>query len=342
METHLLEIFKKRFKRRVDYGREYFEGDCSEMLEIIGEELKKDREASKSAPQESSEPNKEEKTDVVEEVDGDKEPDVVEDEDGDKEPHVVGDECKDEVVKTQVSIEINKDNDEANRETNLYRFKCTSCDYGTNKKSSYDNHMLSVKHKFLTENNCQRTRVYVCDKCNYTTKKKSCYEAHLLTVKHKSPPQNNEDKLTCKICNKKYKSRPGLWEHKQKCSVENAKKKDDKLTCKICNKKYKSRPGLWDHKKTCSVENAKKKEETQPVLENTITNNVHSLVPDQLLLQLLKYNTDYKRMVVELMYTLERERNQNMYQTTSIREERKLINQIIEMVQQIQNNTTNN
>ena len=48
--------------------------------------------------------------------------------------------------------------------------------------------------------------MYVCNKCNYSTLNKAHYEKHLLTDKHKT--------FSCNICNKIYKSRGGLWKHK--------------------------------------------------------------------------------------------------------------------------------
>ena len=65
---------------------------------------------------------------------------------------------------------------------------------------------------------------FYCKKCNFTCSKKSNYNQHLTTTKHKKltmltdkMPNPLED-LKCAMCNKQYKSRMGLWNHKQKCS----------------------------------------------------------------------------------------------------------------------------
>jgi hypothetical protein len=64
---------------------------------------------------------------------------------------------------------------------------------------------------------------FVCDFCNYSTSRKSQYDRHILTSKHKKLTNNNKlssessDILSCKNCNKIYKSRVGLWNHKKKC-----------------------------------------------------------------------------------------------------------------------------
>ena len=35
-------------------------------------------------------------------------------------------------------------------ENNIKRFYCNKCSYGTNKKSSYDDHIMSLKHNRQT------------------------------------------------------------------------------------------------------------------------------------------------------------------------------------------------
>ena len=65
-----------------------------------------------------------------------------------------------------------------------------------------------------------------CEKCNFICSKQSNYNKHLLTAKHKKltsltkkMPKNAEP-LLCDVCNKHYKSRVGLWKHKQQCSED--------------------------------------------------------------------------------------------------------------------------
>ena len=70
------------------------------------------------------------------------------------------------------------------------KFYCDCCDYGTCKKSSYDDHLLSAKHQKLTIGNKTDTSV----------------NAILPT-------------LVCEKCQKKFNSRSGLWKHKQKCNI---------------------------------------------------------------------------------------------------------------------------
>ena len=72
------------------------------------------------------------------------------------------------------------------------KFYCEYCDYGTSKKSSYDEHCLTRKH---------------ASQCG-GDKKVTRKSAFLLSSFKMS---------VCEKCNKKYQSRNGLWKHKKKC-----------------------------------------------------------------------------------------------------------------------------
>ena len=64
---------------------------------------------------------------------------------------------------------------------------------------------------------------FYCEKCNFVCSKKSNYDKHLLTRKHVNVTnvtkcyRKNAELIVCEMCNKTYKSRMGLWHHKQKC-----------------------------------------------------------------------------------------------------------------------------
>ena len=82
------------------------------------------------------------------------------------------------------------------------QFTCLFCDYNTSRKSSFDKHNLTSKHQKLTEVNKSLT-----ESCKKVAK--SC-------------------NLVCEKCKKEYKSRVGLWKHKNKCNYnENADEKNE-------------------------------------------------------------------------------------------------------------------
>ena len=74
-------------------------------------------------------------------------------------------------------------------------------------------------------------QIFECKKCKFICSKKSDFERHLNTLKHKN--KNLETEKTpqhiCIYCNKKYKSKSGLWKHEQKCFDDMSKKYPDKM-----------------------------------------------------------------------------------------------------------------
>jgi hypothetical protein len=73
------------------------------------------------------------------------------------------------------------------------KYYCEICHYGTSKKSSYDNHILSLKHQ------------------------KSIKETDLESSVNENMPKLCSSKYSCEKCPKEFKNRSGLWKHKQKC-----------------------------------------------------------------------------------------------------------------------------
>ena len=73
------------------------------------------------------------------------------------------------------------------------KFYCESCDYGTSKKSSFDNHSVSLKHQKLSNGN------------------------KLSSIGNENMLKLCLFKYSCQNCNKEFKNRSGLWKHKNKC-----------------------------------------------------------------------------------------------------------------------------
>lgn len=69
----------------------------------------------------------------------------------------------------------------------------------------------------LTQKNAKS---FYCEACDFKCIKKSNFNIHLLTAKHKNRTkieQIEHKALCCKNCNKEYTSRNSLWYHKKKC-----------------------------------------------------------------------------------------------------------------------------
>lgn len=71
---------------------------------------------------------------------------------------------------------------------------------------------------------------FICNYCNYKTNRNGQYDRHLLTTKHlaRTKTDNNVPLNKCN-CGKIYKTRQGLWKHKQKCSQQS----EDRLSILI-------------------------------------------------------------------------------------------------------------
>jgi hypothetical protein len=85
-------------------------------------------------------------------------------------------------------------------EKSAAKFYCKYCDYGTSKKSSYDDHKLSAKHlKQLNGNNI----------------------ATILDDKSAKICPILPTMFTCTVCSKQFKTRSGLWKHHKGCLEAN-------------------------------------------------------------------------------------------------------------------------
>ena len=91
----------------------------------------------------------------------------------------------------------------------------------------FDNTQLLEIHN----NTKEHIKLQHCIHCDFKCSKKSSYDKHLLSLKHKNRTnmenlqQNAENHnyplIVCKNCNKKYASRVGLWKHKKNCDGNN-------------------------------------------------------------------------------------------------------------------------
>ena len=74
---------------------------------------------------------------------------------------------------------------------------------------------------------------FYCEICDYKTCKKSSFDDHLISAKHKKSMVGNDflpnsaPKYICPNCFKEYKDNSGLWRHKKKCIIN--KNEDNNL-----------------------------------------------------------------------------------------------------------------
>ena len=70
------------------------------------------------------------------------------------------------------------------------------------------------------------SKKYCCEICQYNTERKSNYENHLTTAKHLKEingtnfKQKTSNIIECEICSKIFQTSAGLWKHKKKCKSE--------------------------------------------------------------------------------------------------------------------------
>jgi hypothetical protein len=117
---------------------------------------------------------------------------------------------------------------------------------------------------------------YYCKNCDYGTCRKSNMDSHLLSAKHQKTTTDN--KLSLK--------------DNEKSAIL------AKYYCKFCDKKYNDRAGLWRHNKKCI--NNKNYDDVE--VNNEETNNEPDISKkDNLIQYLLKENSEFKNLIMELI-----------------------------------------
>lgn len=127
---------------------------------------------------------------------------------------------------------------------------------------------------------------YYCNCCDYYSSKKSNYDKHILSAKHKKlllEINGNETMMdcnifTCEMCSRAYKTISGLWKHDKKCSQSSPNhktkiildiiKKDDMVKAFLIEQNKQ----LSEQNKTLIEQNTKLFEIAQNTKGNTIIN----------------------------------------------------------------------
>ena len=137
---------------------------------------------------------------------------------------------------------------------------------------------------------------FYCKLCDYRTCKKSSFNNHNKSVKHKNNELTTSDnQLMPKLC------------------------LSTKYLCPNCDKKFNDRSGLWRHNKKCI-----------PISFNTDEKIEQKTDKDDLIMMLIKENSDFKSMLIEqqnmMMKVIENGTANNSHNTTTNNSHNKAFN----------------
>jgi len=191
-EKQILSLFDKKYKKRTDFGNEYYEGNYKDMKRDIFDII--EAENDKTYNEVNDFCNFEEEVGVeVSQLNNDIENMTIEQPSNYTVPS--------NGTENEIEQPINDTENDIEQPINA-----TENDKPRNEKIKENTEPLiqSIKTKFY------------CEKCYYYTNIKQHYEYHCNTSKHKN---FNEEVFSfgCKNCNKKFKSNVGLWKHKKVC-----------------------------------------------------------------------------------------------------------------------------
>ena len=120
---------------------------------------------------------------------------------------------------------------------------------------------------------------FYCEICDYKTSKKSSFDDHLLSAKHKKSMNSNNfqpnsaPKYNCPKCLKEYKDNSGLWRHKKKCIIN---KNEDNNSLKESEELIKYLMKENSVFKQMLMEQSKQMIELAKTAGNNNTNNSHN------------------------------------------------------------------
>ena len=149
-------------------------------------------------------------------------------------------------------------------------------------------------------NSSKISQIYYCEMCDITPCCKKDYKNHILTLKHKKITENtlNNSNIYDCLCGKIYKYRQGLHKHKKNCvKVTGENKKDnDNILVELFKLQMNENKNLKElfldkttEKDSIIIELMKHCNEQK----NTPANN------DELVAELIKQNNEFKELMLE-------------------------------------------
>jgi hypothetical protein len=134
----------------------------------------------------------------------------------------------------------------------------------------------------LTKKVPKSSEIYKCDICGFANVRKSQYERHINTRKHKiltSIDEKGSSALYVCECGKSYKHRQSLFTHKKKCTFINASNESNEINSKELNSKELNSKELKDM--VCQLITENNEIKNKLIKENTeLMHQINNMIPN--------------------------------------------------------------
>ena len=170
------------------------------------------------------------------------------------------------------------------------KYYCNKCKKQCNSQKEFKNHLLTKNHCNKEDDDKENEETkklkknlpkYFCEYCNFKCYMKIDWERHIIRPKHQKLINGNI--LETKILKKPYK-------------------------CINCEKEYITNSGLWKHKKLCDLNNNKSDD---CKINNIDDTNNNSNLFQNLIIEMVKSNSDLQKNILEMCKQLQPINNTN-------------------------------